>query len=131
MKKKVQHLLSGKFLCGKQDGQSPHSQGAHSLMMETYQCKIIMKSEQSIPFSRGSSWPSDLTQVSCIAGWFFTIWATGKPTIQEAYNINLTYQNVNIIWVNIMLFIDCCPYIKHRKMYFIGMNINVQKKPAR
>ena len=30
-----------------------------------------------------------------------------------------------------MLFIDCCPYIKHRKMYFIGMNINVQKKPAK
>ena len=29
-------------------------------------------------FSRGSSWPRDQTQVSCIAGRFFTIWATGK-----------------------------------------------------
>ena len=27
-------------------------------------------------FSRGSSWPRDRTQVSCIAGRFFTIWAT-------------------------------------------------------
>ena len=30
----------------------------------------------AIPFSRGSSWPRDQTQVSCIAGRFFTIWAT-------------------------------------------------------
>ena len=32
----------------------------------------------AIPFSRGSSWPRDQTQVSCTAGRFFTIWATGK-----------------------------------------------------
>ena len=32
----------------------------------------------AIPFSRGSTWPRDQTQVSCIAGKFF-IWATGKP----------------------------------------------------
>ena len=32
----------------------------------------------AIPFSRGSSQPRDQTQVSCIAGGFFTIWATGK-----------------------------------------------------
>ena len=30
----------------------------------------------AIPFSRGSSWPRDRTQVSCIAGRFFTSWAT-------------------------------------------------------
>ena len=30
----------------------------------------------AIPFSRGSSWPRDRTQVSHIAGGFFTIWAT-------------------------------------------------------
>ena len=29
-----------------------------------------------IPFSRGSSWLRDQTQVSCIAGRFFSIWAT-------------------------------------------------------
>ena len=34
----------------------------------------------AIPFSRGSSQPKDPTQVSCIAGRFFTIWAT-----REAY----------------------------------------------
>ena len=30
----------------------------------------------AIPFSRGSSQPKNRTQVSCIAGRFFTIWAT-------------------------------------------------------
>ena len=32
----------------------------------------------AIPFSRGSSQPRDWTQVSPIAGRFFTIWATRK-----------------------------------------------------
>ena len=30
----------------------------------------------AIPSSRGSSWPGDQTQVSCLAGIFFTLWAT-------------------------------------------------------
>ena len=30
----------------------------------------------ALPFSRGSSQPRDWTQVSCIAGGFFTSWAT-------------------------------------------------------
>ena len=33
----------------------------------------------AMPSSRGSSHPRDQTQVSCIAGGFFTIWAPGKP----------------------------------------------------
>ena len=32
----------------------------------------------AIPFSRGTSNLRDWTLVSCITGWFFTIWATGK-----------------------------------------------------
>ena len=34
----------------------------------------------ALPFSSGSSWPRNRTQVSCIAGRFFTNWA-----IREAY----------------------------------------------
>ena len=34
-----------------------------------------------IPFSRGSSWPRDQTQVSRIAGRFFTIWATREAPV--------------------------------------------------
>ena len=34
----------------------------------------------TIPFFfRGSSWPRDQIQVSCIAGRFLTVWAPGKP----------------------------------------------------
>ena len=33
----------------------------------------------AISFSRGSSWPRDRTQVSCIAGRFFTDWDKGSP----------------------------------------------------
>ena len=29
----------------------------------------------AIPFSRGSSWPRERAQVSCIAGWHFAVWA--------------------------------------------------------
>ena len=32
----------------------------------------------AMPSSKGSSWPRDQTQVSCIAGRFFTIWATRR-----------------------------------------------------
>ena len=41
----------------------------------------------AIPFSRGSSQPRDPTQVSCITGRFFTIWAT-----REALELNNTAQ---------------------------------------
>ena len=41
----------------------------------------------AIPFSRGSSSPRDRTRVSCIAGRFFTIWATRKALILEPRKI--------------------------------------------
>ena len=36
-----------------------------------------------LPSSRGSSQPKDRTQVSCIAGRFFTIWATGEALLEH------------------------------------------------
>ena len=56
----------------------------------------------AIPFSRGSSLPKDQTQVSWIAGGFFTIWASRKApreTIQlcksgsHLNKINFTLKN--------------------------------------
>ena len=38
----------------------------------------ILQARIPFPFPRGSSWPRDWTQVSCITDRFFTIWATGK-----------------------------------------------------
>ena len=45
----------------------------------------------AIPFFRGSSWPRDRTQVSCIAGWFFTIWATREAHILLCSNVSHCY----------------------------------------
>ena len=43
-----------------------------------------MEFSRSDPFSGGSSQPRDQTQVSLIAGGFFTIWATrGSPARQN------------------------------------------------
>ena len=39
---------------------------------------IIFQEWVAISFSRGSSLPRDWTQVSCIAGRCFTVWATGE-----------------------------------------------------
>ena len=39
----------------------------------------------AIPFSGGSSWPRDRTWVSCIAGRFFTIWATREAKLKTFY----------------------------------------------
>ena len=43
----------------------------------------------AFPFSRGSSQPRDQTQVSRIAGGFFTSWAT-----REAHNISEMFPNI-------------------------------------
>ena len=45
----------------------------------------------AIPFSRGSSWPRDRTQVSCTAGRFFTVWATRGAKYFEKYLVRVKY----------------------------------------
>ena len=57
----------------------------------------------AIPFSRGSSWPRDLTYVSCFAGRFFTIWATWEAhtgaiiivVLIALLKFNLTYNKLH------------------------------------
>ena len=47
----------------------------------------------AILLSRGPSWPQDRTWVSCIAGRFFTIWATMEaPYLPE-------FAEVHVHWV--------------------------------
>ena len=43
----------------------------------------------AISFSRGSSQPWDRTQVSCIAGGFFTIWATREAWSISGWSLNI------------------------------------------
>ena len=62
----------------------------------------------AIPFSRRSFWVRDQTQISCIAGRFFTIWATreaqlpGKPNfivLCEYTTICVSIQLLTDIWI--------------------------------
>ena len=50
----------------------------------------------AISFSRGSSWPRDQTWVSCIAGGFFTIWATNKP--QQPWHMKKESDAAEVTW---------------------------------
>ena len=43
----------------------------------------------AIHFSRGSSWPTDRTPVSCIAGRFFTTWATRDAPLREGITLQI------------------------------------------
>ena len=60
----------------------------HLFMQASFKfCKFSRQeswSEVAIPFSSGSPWPRDQSQISCIAGRFFTIGATKEaPRMRE------------------------------------------------
>ena len=63
----------------------------------------------AIPFSRGSSRPTDQTWVSCIAGEFFTIWAT-----REA---RLLYISENVCWCVCLCVCECVPVCLYMCVY--------------
>ena len=65
------------ILCNPMDC-SPPGSSVHGIL----QARIL--EWVAIPFSRGSSQPRDWTWVSCIAGGFFTVWATREaPEIPD------------------------------------------------
>ena len=65
----AQSLQSRLTLCDPMD-YSPPDSSVHGIL----QTRIL--EQIAMPSSRGSSWTRDQTCVSCIAGGFFTIWAT-------------------------------------------------------
>ena len=68
-KVKVLVTQSCPTLCDPRDC-SPPGSSVHGILQPRIQ------EWAAIPFSRGSCWPRDRTQVSCAAGGFFTVWAT-------------------------------------------------------
>ena len=78
-------------------------QPSHSLLSPSpsaFNLSSIRVERVAIPFSRGSSQPRDWTQVSCIAGGFFTIWVTRKDQRVNRYAVKLICLYVSI-WLNI------------------------------
>ena len=70
--KKVKVAQSSPTLCDPMDD-TPQCSSVYGLL------QVIILEWVAISFSRGSSWPRNWTQVSCIIGRFFTMWATREP----------------------------------------------------
>ena len=66
---------------------SPPGSSVHAI----FQARIL--EWVAMPYSRGSSWPRDQTQVSLIVERFFTIWATSVTQFIFEKNLN-TYIHV-------------------------------------
>ena len=58
---------------------SPQDSSIHGI----FQARIL--EQVAIPFFRRSSWPRVWTQVSCIAGRFFTIWVTREAPFPSSF----------------------------------------------
>ena len=90
-------LVAGVWLCDPTDC-SPPGSSVHGIV----QARIL--EWIAISFSRGSSWPRDQTQVSCIAGRFFTIWAIGKSQYLLTITLFVLFLILNFLWQ----FVCCC-----------------------
>ena len=87
----VVHLLSCVWLfCDPMDC-SPSGSSVHGIS----QARIL--EWVAISSSRGSSWARDQTQVSCVAGGFFTVWATREAPWQLRSHI-ITRTRLCLYW---------------------------------
>ena len=98
-----------------------------------------------VPFSRGSSQPRDQTQVSCIAGGFFTSWAIKEYTTKLRWGLRqesiisqcpqyiLSTSSVSGTALSILLFNPQSTCMKnysfHSSVFFIQMK-NLKNKKA-
>ena len=64
-----------------------------SLYQLSHQGSPIILEWVAYPFSRGSSWPRNWSGVSCIAGGFFTNWATRK--VQRLVKVTVIIKSSN------------------------------------
>ena len=89
-------LLQGLFPTQRSNPRLPHCRWI--LYQLSHQEILRILDWVAYPFSRGSSWPRNRTRISCIAGGFFTSWASRKthpppPTCPFlAWKSSITYQ---------------------------------------
>ena len=66
------------------------------------------------PFSRGSSQPRDRTQVSRVAGGFFTSWATRKASVYHSRNGDKTLlYPLKVFWRLDLIFVEHLLCVRH------------------
>ena len=66
-----------------------------SSVHENFQASVL--EWVAISFSRGSSWPRDQTQISCIAGRHFTVWAIRKVKKCTSKDKNKTSNTIKAV----------------------------------
>ena len=71
--------LCNSFAC------SPPASSVHGI----FQARIL--EWVAISYLRGSFWPRDQTQVSCIVGTFFTMWATRETDYLQMFYVFMAY----------------------------------------
>ena len=64
---------------------SPSGSSVHGI----FQARVL--EWVAVAFSRGPSWPRDRTQVSCIVGGFFTIWATREILHSQHTSVQMSH----------------------------------------
>ena len=100
VKVKVLAALSCLTLCDPMNCCSPGS-SVHGIL----QPRIL--EWVAFPFSRGYSQPRDRTQVSCIAGRHFNLWATRESNgIGSAHFSSPSLQQINFLWSSVEYNID-------------------------
>ena len=89
-------LLSRVWLCNSINYRVPGSS-----IRGIFQARVL--EWVAIAFSRGSSWPRDQTQVSCIAGRCFTLWVTREAFwLKTTTKKNLKFHSV-ILWLVVVI----------------------------
>ena len=83
----------------------------------------------AVPFSRGTSQPRDQSQVSCIAGGFFTSWATKEAHVttfwdpgKNAYRSVLFQKEAQLlsVWRG-----DSCPWVSPISVHLLSRGADI------
>ena len=103
-----------------------HSVVSNSLLAHgLFQARIL--EWVAIPFSRGSSQPRDWTQVSCIAGRFFTCWATREA---QAIKQQLKILLVSYYWFDFKGWLIDLNNVTYSWVCSITISCQKQKQPT-
>ena len=83
----------------------------------------------AVPFSRGSSQPRDGTQVSCIAGRFFTSWVTLEILNWFPNSHTTAHSHQKCMWVSSSLH-ACLRFNKLAYAYCLGLDLPLLWNPS-
>ena len=90
-------LLQGIFPTQESNPSLPHCRLI--LYQLSYQLSLRILEWVAHPFPSGSSWPRNWTRVSCIAGIFFTSWATREAHLYFIGIFQYTFKNSDAVLV--------------------------------